>query len=436
MLHPHDIFSPSEPWTIRIVSIAREFTDMGHEVKLAYCPLFINEEKWAFDLKNIEIISLNRKVGLRSLFYNIHKIKEAAKWADIIHFQKCFHYISIPALICGWFLNKPLHYDWDDWEEKIWYHSNRKSIHTIIFGNFIKLLERIIPVLVDTVSISSLELEKLCISFGVQRNRIFKAPVGANLKKFNPAISGEEIKIKYHLEKKNIILYLGQLHGGQYVNIFIEAANLVLLEHPDTVFLIIGQGYRLNQLRELVARLGIEGSIIFTGSIPHSLVPGYIATSDICVACFENNELTVCKSPLKVVEYLASGKPIVASSVGEIPNMVGDAGLLVEPGNHRLLAEAIVNLIRDPQLRQKMAFAARQRAEIRYNWEKTSKNLLAAYKKDIEQNRMTIRYEMGRESLNKVDQIGQEERLDETGINESDAQQECGYEFKKIKLVE
>jgi glycosyltransferase involved in cell wall biosynthesis len=401
MLHPHDIFSASEPWTIRIVSLAKEFKDKGHEVKLAYCPLFINEEKWAFDLEGIEIVSLNRIVGLWNLFYNLQKIKELTQWADIIHFQKCFHYISFPALICGWLLNKPLHYDWDDWEEKIWYHSNSKSIHTLIFGNFIKLLERIIPVLVDTISVSSSKLEELCLSFGVQKNRIFKAPVGADLKKFNPTISSKELKRKYNLDSKMTILYLGQLHGAQYVNIFIEAASLVLLKHPDTIFLIVGQGYMLNQLKELVARFGIADSVIFTGSVPHSLVPEYIAAADICVACFENNELTVCKSPLKVVEYLASGKPIVASSVGEIPNMVGDAGLLAEPGNHRLLAEAIVNLIENPQLRQEMSFRARQRAEVRYNWGKTAENLLRAYEKNTN-FKGTMRYEVKTEGLGEL----------------------------------
>lgn len=383
MIHPHDIFSPNEPWTIRVISLAREFRDMGHEIKLAYSPLDINEAKTNLEIDGIELLALSRKTGLVSLFDNIKKIKTVSQWADIIHFQKCFHYISIPALVCAFFLNKPLHYEWDDWEEKIWYHSNRKTLHTIIFGNFIKLLERFIPVLADTVSVSSHKLEELCFSFGVKRDRIFKAPVGADLTRFSPHISGRRIREKYHFQNRTVILYLGQLHAGQYVKMFIEAANIVLHKHPDAIFLIVGQGYMASQLRDFVTRYGIEDSVVFAGSIPHDLIPQYIGASDICVASFEDNEVTICKSPLKIVEYLASGKPIVASLVGEVRNMVGGVGLLVEPGDYRTLADGIISLLgsRNHRLRQEMGFRARQRAEHRYNWQHTADNLLRAYEK-------------------------------------------------------
>jgi glycosyltransferase involved in cell wall biosynthesis len=379
MIHPHDIFSPNEPWTIRIVSLAGELSRRGHQVKLAYCPLEANEEKGVIDLKNIEIVSLSRRVGINNLLSNIRKLLGIAKWADIIHFQKCFHYVSIPAIILAWHFNKPLHYDWDDWEEKIWYHSNKKSLHTVLFGNYIRLIERTLPVLADTVSVSSHKLEELCVSFGVERNRIFKVPVGADLEKFGPHVCGESVRQKYHLKKKTVVLYAGQLHGGQYVKMFIEAANIVLPRCRESIFLIVGQGYMLLQLKELAKRLGIKDGVIFTGSIPHGLVSQYISVSDICVASFEHNEVTMCKSPLKIAEYLASGKPIVASLVGETRNMVGGAGMLVEPGNYRALAEAIISLLKDPQLRQEMGYRARRRAESRYNWRCITENLLEAY---------------------------------------------------------
>ena len=190
MIHPHDIRSPQEPWTVRIVSLIREFRNKGHEVKLAYCPLDINEIKRNVDLPGAEIIHLSRAAGLKTLLKNIRKLKKPSQWADIIHIQKCFHYASIPALICASILNRPLHYDWDDWEEKIWHHSNHRSLHRLIFAIFLKLLERWIPLAADTISVSSDRLKELCLSFGIEKERIFKAPVGADLKKFNPRVSG------------------------------------------------------------------------------------------------------------------------------------------------------------------------------------------------------------------------------------------------------
>ncbi|MCX5696738.1 MAG: glycosyltransferase family 4 protein [Candidatus Omnitrophica bacterium] len=383
LIHPHDIYSPNEPWTIRIVSLAREFRSKGHQVRLAYAPLEVREAKRSVELEGVELITLTRKAGLGSLFANIKKIKKCAEWADIIHFQKCFHYIAIPALVSGFLLDKPLHYDWDDWEEKIWYHSNRESMHTAIFGNFVRILERFLPVLADTVSVASKKLGDLCIGFGVRPCRIFKAPVGADLRRFSPLISGERIKRKYHLENSRVVLYLGQLHAGQYVDMFIQAANAVLHKQPDAVFWILGQGYMEHHLRQAAIDYGIEDKVFFMGSVPHDLIPQYIGAADICVACFEDNEVTVCKSPLKIVEYLASGKAIVASLVGETRNMVGGAGFLVEPGDYHSLADAIVNVLRNPRLEQELGQRARLRAERRYNWENTAGNIIRAYETAI-----------------------------------------------------
>jgi glycosyltransferase involved in cell wall biosynthesis len=178
-------------------------------------------------------------------------------------------------------------------------------------------------------------------------------------------------------------MYIGQLHSGQYVHILIEAANIVLHHYPEAKFLIIGKGYMLGQLRELVRQRGVEGRIIFTDSIAYEFIPEYIAAADICVAPFEDNEITACKSPLKVAEYLASGKPIVTSLVGEMRNMAGGAGLFVEPGNHIALANGIIALLKDDQLRQRMGLISRRRAEDKYNWPHAAGEILKAYKKAL-----------------------------------------------------
>jgi glycosyltransferase involved in cell wall biosynthesis len=145
--------------------------------------------------------------------------------------------------------------------------------------------------------------------------------------------------------------------------------------------MILGSGSELRSLKMFAYELGIGEKVIFTDFIPHADIPQYIAAADICVAPFCDNEVTRCKSPLKIVEYLASGKPIVASDVGEARNMVHGVGLLVESGKPAALAEGILELARNEKLRSDMAVAARQRAETKYNWEYSAGNLEKAYKK-------------------------------------------------------
>lgn len=376
MIHPHDLYSPLEPWTIRIRNIAYQFIKRGHSVKLAYFPLYSKDANNKFFDKELEIITLDRRLGVLRLLRNILQIIKLAGWSDIIHFQKCYYYAALPAIIAAWIKKKPIHYDWDDWETKIFYYSNPKQI---LIGEFINIFEKLLPKIVDTISVSSGHLRNLCLKRGVHPERILSSPVGADLQQFRPdSNSSRVIKRKYNINN-HLILYLGQLHGGQYVELFIKSARIVVENRRDVTFMIVGDGYRRKELNDLTARLELDKYIIFTGSVDHNKVPCYIRDADICVACFEKNDITLCKSPLKIVEYLASGKAIVASNVGEVRNMVGGVGILTVPGDVNSLAKGILTLLVNKKLREALGNYARHRAEKKYNWSVTSENLLSAY---------------------------------------------------------
>ncbi len=379
MVHPHDIFSNLEPWTVRIVYIAREFANKGHSVKLIYFPLnFCRNAKIERDY-NFDIIPLNRRLGAINFLKNVLFVIKTSRWADIIHFQKCFHWASIPSLVAGMINSKPIHYDWDDWEVKIYEISSQPGVLRNFIRNFLSLLECAIPKAVDTVSVSSNRLRIECEKLGVKKNRIFTAHVGADIERFNPAVSGENIRHRYGI-KKPLILYLGQLHGGQYAELFIKAAFSLTNDYQyNLAFMIVGDGYQTEELKKLADRLNLNGKLIFAGAVCHTLVPEYIAAADICVASFEENDVTVCKSPLKVVEYLASGKAIVASYVGEVPDMIGEAGILTKPGDAQSLVSGIIKFLEDDDLRKNLGRLAREKAEKEYNWVVTAENLLSAY---------------------------------------------------------
>lgn len=381
LVHPHDIHSPQEPWTIRIKKISAELAKKGHRVRLVYFPLDsrLAHKREVLDDK-IELIALDRRLGVFSIFRNISRMTKIAKWADIIHFQKCYYYAVLPSLIAACLNNKPIHYDWDDWETKIFYYSNPKQK---VVGEFLNIFERLIPEVVDTLSFSSKRIRELSLSRGALAENIFPAPVGADLEKFNSGQNYWGRIRKKHGISNQIVLYVGQLHGGQYAELFIQSARLITEKRQDVTFIIVGDGYRAHELKELVYNLDLARYFIFTGSVPHEEVPYYINDADVCVACFEDNDITRCKSPLKLVEYLACGKAIVASNVGEVRNIIGGVGLLTEPGNFQSLAEGISTLLNDKNLRERLSVQAKQRAERKYNWSITTDNILSAYHKAL-----------------------------------------------------
>jgi glycosyltransferase involved in cell wall biosynthesis len=194
----------------------------------------------------------------------------------------------------------------------------------------------------------------------------------------------EKVRQQYSIPH-HLVLYLGQLHGGQYVELFIKAIPHVLQHRCDVTFMIVGDGYRRRELEELAKGLGVKDRLIFTGTVPHDDIPFYIGDADVCVACFEENDITRCKSPLKIAEYMASGKAIVASALGEVRNMLGGLGYLTEPGNVESLAEGIVRLINDGELRERLRLKTRERVLRRYNWAVTANNMLEAYKSSLKQ---------------------------------------------------
>jgi glycosyltransferase involved in cell wall biosynthesis len=379
MVHPHDIFSLEEPWTVRIRELGMKMRGQGHEVKMVYFPLNYEETLKQDHLRFVmgyECIPLPR--NRRYLIANCRALYELAEGMDIIHFQKSFPWSTVPSLAAAVLRDIPFHYDWDDWEYQIFNYEPPSRV----IGWYLAFMEWILPRMVDTVSTASSRLRSLCHEYTMPLERIFPAPVGANPIDFNPEVDGQEFR-ELFVKDGLLVVYLGQLHGAQYVELFIQAADL-LRNEEDLTFLIVGGGYRIGLLLEMVKSLGLEEKIYFTGYITHPKIPNFLAAADIAVACFEDNDITRCKSPLKIAEYMAMGKAIVASRVGEVSTMLDGSGVLVPPGDPEALAESILLLAQDPALRQSFGRKAHGRARTIYNWETTAQSLLKAYEVAIE----------------------------------------------------
>ena len=131
---------------------------------------------------------------------------------------------------------------------------------------------------------------------------------------------------------------------------------------------IIGDGPERAALEEQAAGLGIE--VDFRGAVAPADMPGQLAGSAIGVAPYPDlgGEQQQYFSPLKVYEYLAAGLPVVASAVGQLPQILGELGTLVPPSDPAALAIAIDTLAADPVLRGKLGWRGRMQAEEKHSW--------------------------------------------------------------------
>lgn len=386
MVHPHDIYSPLEPWTIRVTALATQLCALGHEVKLAYhladptqAPGNVrHRQEFSF-----EVIPLIRHMGA-GVRKSIH-LSSLASWADLIHVQKALPHVALPSAAASVLRGLPLHYDWDDWEAEIYADAHGHDRNWRRLDRF----EQALPKIADTVSVASQALRRRAEGLGVPADRLFDAPVGADLDRFEAGGDGEPIREKLGFDGP-IAVYLGQLAGAHAAPLFLDAAVRIRRNLPDAGFLVIGGGGTLSELKDYAHGLGLAEQVHFTGAIPHRDVPDYLDVADVAVATLPDTEQAATKSPLKVVEYMAAGKAIVASAVGEAVHFLdgGRVGRLVRPGSADALADGILELLADANLRATLGAEARDHLRRNHTWRHSALVLEEAYDRAIQGRRI------------------------------------------------
>lgn len=177
-----------------------------------------------------------------------------------------------------------------------------------------------------------------------------------------------------------VVTVLAALRDFKGITHAIDAWPAVLARQPAARLLLVGSGEQEPALRAQVARLGLTGSVIFAGM--RSDVPDVLRGSDLTVLPSIYGE----NLPTVLMEAGGCGRPVVASDVGGIADIVADGqtGLLVPPGDTAGLATAMVRLLDDPDLRERMGRAGRARMEQRFDARLWARSLRAVYQKAID----------------------------------------------------
>ena len=123
--------------------------------------------------------------------------------------------------------------------------------------------------------------------------------------------------------------------------------------------------------------MGVSEYVEFVGAVPHSLMPAYLAAADIAVL-----PSLIEATSLFALEAMAMAKPVVATNVGGLPEILGNAALLVEPMNERELGDAIIQLLQDEERRDEMGNNGRRLAE-KHSWKTVAEQTDAEYQRAL-----------------------------------------------------
>ena len=217
---------------------------------------------------------------------------------------------------------------------------------------------------------------------GINPNKVLFIHTGANPEKFKP-MNADDIRKKYALTREKTLLYIGSFTEWHACEAMIKATAQMVKKDKKVKLMMIGHGQQYNLSIRLAERLGVLGNVIFVGKISMEQVPKYINAADVCFALFDRRyppfkKLGYYYSPIKIHEYKACAKAIIASRYPQIKELVKQNvnGLLVDETKVDEVTKAVKILLRNPKLAQKMGKKNREEVEKIYNWDYFNEKIL------------------------------------------------------------
>jgi glycosyltransferase involved in cell wall biosynthesis len=197
---------------------------------------------------------------------------------------------------------------------------------------------------------------------------------GVDLEMFAADTSSDKVKASFNIENCFVAGFVGSFQSYHGIENIISLAEAVKSESLNILFLIVGDGKERKRYEEMVRRKGLEKDVIFAGFVSHERVRDYIAVMDVALAPHRRDSFAESGgfhgSPLKIFEYMAMAKPIIAAPLGQIKELIvdGESGLLIYSEDTAALKEALLNLYHDKAFRERLGANARRRVEENYTW--------------------------------------------------------------------
>lgn len=233
------------------------------------------------------------------------------------------------------------------------------------------------------ISISPRLKEHLHSKWNIDDRKLAVLPCAADVEAFRPDYNSAAVRKSLGLTNEPVVMWVGGFYPWHDLSTLLESFAMILHERPDARLVLVGDGQTRSSVAEKVAKKGLRDAVIMTGSIAHSQVPEMLSIADVTVvpSAPVTASLGGTGTPLKLFEYMAAGKAIVATAHKESAEVIrnGDTGILVEAGDVNKFAGATLKVINDPLERRRLGQNARQQAVNEYSWEHYTAQLEQIY---------------------------------------------------------
>jgi glycosyltransferase involved in cell wall biosynthesis len=246
-----------------------------------------------------------------------------------------------------------------------------KKIKHLRWYSFIQMQKRVAPFLDRFITVSKFARNDICRAFNLAKHKFTIAANGIDAHQFHP-LPGIERR-RYRLIVTNSADT--PLKGLKFL---LQATAMLVPTRPELHIVVVGTPKKESSIPALIRSLGLGRHVTFTGAISHAeFVRQYAkAWAAVVPSLYEG-------FGLPAGEAMACGVPVISTTGGALPEVVGDAGLLVPPGNCQALAAAISRICIDDQLADNLSQAGRMRVLNNFTWEKAAQNSVTAYHQAI-----------------------------------------------------
>jgi glycosyltransferase involved in cell wall biosynthesis len=230
------------------------------------------------------------------------------------------------------------------------------------------------------VTISKYSVEKIRQYYGIDQSKVRIVPNGVDTEKFKPMDNSAALKRQFGLSNEKCVLFVGSLIPRKGLPFLVEAAKKIVKAQAQTKFLIVGDGPLRNQLEKSLKTANLSENFVFLGKIKEDILPAVYNSADVfALPSIQEGQGIV------LLEAQASGKPAVAFDIGGVNEAVcnGETGLLVKPKSSEELADAIVKILSDESLRQKMGDSGRKFISENFTWDICAQKMREIYEEAL-----------------------------------------------------
>jgi phosphatidylinositol alpha-1,6-mannosyltransferase len=228
------------------------------------------------------------------------------------------------------------------------------------------------------------------IAAGISRDRITVVTNGVDAATFEGG-DGAALRRRLGLDRRKVLLTVCRIVPRKGIDVVLEALPRILAAHPDTVYLVCGEGPDRPRLEAIAGRLGVESAVRFLGRVEHASLPSFYAACDVFVMPARSEPGDCEGFGLTYLEAGAAGKPVVGSTEGGAAEAVipGVTGMLVDPRSSDAVAGAVVAVLDSPEMAMRLGEAGHALASNAGSWDATVAKLLDVMAAAVQDERLS-----------------------------------------------